>query len=81
MREVLTVAKRNAGLELLRTAVKVDGVIDGAMPGMSWEDAVLATRVLLGCSTNVAEGLVAAARGEEFDDVIVIDDEGRAVSK
>lgn len=74
----LTHTEQLAGLALARAQAGPDGVIDPAMPGLSEAEAVLATRALLGGGAEVAAQLVAAARGEEFDDVLQIGPDGVA---
>lgn len=74
----LTRTELAAGLALARAQAGPDGVLDLAMPGLSEAEAVLATRALLGCGAEVAAQLVAAARGEEFDDVLQIGPDGVA---
>lgn len=79
MANELTKAERIRGQALLAgLAAAADGVVDAAMPGLSDEDAILATRVLLGCGEALAGQLVAAARGQEFDDVLEIGLDGVA---
>jgi len=74
----LTHTEQAAGLALARAQAGPDGVIDPAMPGLSEAQALLATRALLGCGEALAGQLVAAARGQEFDDVLQIGPDGVA---
>jgi hypothetical protein len=74
----LTRTELAAGLALARTQTGPDGVVDPAMPGLPEAQALLATRALLGCSEALAGQLVAAARGQEFDDVLQIGPDGVA---
>lgn len=72
----LTQAER----ERAKTLMAGMSVVGGAMPELSEADAILCLRVLHGCGEDTAEQMLAFARGEDADDVIVIDDEER-VSK
>jgi len=74
----LTHTEQAAGMVLARAQAGPDGVINPAMTELSEADAILATRVLLGCGEALAAQLVAAARGEEFDDVLEIGPDGVA---
>lgn len=56
-------------------------LIGGDMPGLSVKDAILCLRVLHGCGEATAAQMLAFARGEDADDNVTIDDEGRVVSK
>ncbi len=55
-------------------------LMGGDMPGLSVQDAILCLRVLHGCGEVTAAQMLAFARVEDADDVVVIDDEGRAIS-
>lgn len=78
MANELTQAEQAAGLALARAHAQPDGVLGGPMPALSWDQALLATRVLLGCSEDLAGQLLAAARGQEFDDLMEIGPDGVA---
>jgi hypothetical protein len=65
-------------MALAREHAQPDGSLGGPMPALSWDQALLATRALLGCGEDLAGQLLAAARGEQFDDVLEIGPDGVA---
>lgn len=67
----LTQKERDKANALMATV----SVVGGAMPELSEADAILCLRELHGCGEDTAEQMLAFARGEDADDVIVIDDE------
>ena len=74
----LTKAERTRGQALLDELAGADGVLDGAMPGLSAEDGALVLQVLLGVDPGTAAQMLAFNRGENANDVLIIGPDGVA---
>ncbi len=74
----LTKAERIRGQALLDELAGADGVLDGAMPGLSTEDGALVLQVLLGLDPATAAQMLAFNRGENANDVQIIGPDGVA---
>lgn len=79
MANELTHAERTRGQALMAgLAAGADGVLDGAMPGLSAEDGTLVLQVLLGVGADTAAQMLAFNRGENANDVLIIGPDGVA---